>query len=73
VTEAHYVGSTGYEAQHPLILTMVMVMMMMMMMMTAMSIITAFQKQKAWKLNTKKANSQTIRRGIKIVVETKLR
>jgi len=67
VTEAHYVGSTGYEAQHPLI------MMAMTMMMIVMSIITASQKQKAWKLNTKKANVQTIRRGIKIVVETKLR
>jgi hypothetical protein len=58
VTEAHYVGSTGYEAQHPLIITM-------MMMMIVMSKITVFEKQKAWKLNTKKANLQAIRRGIK--------
>jgi len=72
VTEAHYVGSTGYEAQHPVIITMVIIMLMMMMMIV-MSIITAIQKQKAWKLNTKKANSQTIRQGIKIAVETKLR
>jgi len=71
VTEAHYVGSTGYEAQHPVIITMVMIMLLMLMI--VMSIITALQKQKAWKLNTKKANSQTIRQGIKIVVETKLR
>jgi hypothetical protein len=64
VTEAHtLVGSTGYEAQHPLIITMIIMM----------SKITAYQKQKARNLNTKRANLRTIRREIKIVVETELR